>query len=82
MRYLGILHYFLGIKVLPLPNVVFISQSNYALDPLKHFKMDDCNSCATPFQSGVKLTKECSYLEVDATLYWQLVDNLIYLTPS
>lgn len=44
--------------------------------------MDDCKSCANPFQSGVKLTKEYSSLKVDATLYRQLVRSLIYLTHS
>ena len=35
---------------------------------------------ATHFLSGVKLNKEWSSLKVDTTLYWQLVNNLIYLT--
>jgi hypothetical protein len=52
------------------------------MDLLTHFNMDDCKPCATPFQSGVKLTKTCQTPTVDATLYQQLVDNLIYLTHS
>ena len=48
MTDLGILHYFLGLQVLPLPNGVFIFQSKYLLDLLKHCKMDDCKPCATP----------------------------------
>jgi hypothetical protein len=46
---LSIFHLFIGIQVLPLLDGVFIFQSKYALDPLKHFKMDDYKSCATPF---------------------------------
>ena len=46
---LGILHLFLGLQVLPFPDGIFISQYKYDLDLLKHFKMDDCKPCATPF---------------------------------
>ena len=46
---IGILHFFLGLQVLPLSNGLFISYSKYVLDLLKHFKMDDCKSCVMPF---------------------------------
>jgi hypothetical protein len=82
MTDLGTLHYFLGLQVLPLCDGFFISQSKYVMDLLTHFKMVDCKPCATPFQSGVKLTKTCQTPTVDATLYRQLVDSLIYLTHS
>ena len=57
-----------------------ISQSKYVLDLLKCFKMDDCKAHAMPFQSGVKLMKDCESPQIDATLYPRLVDSLIYLT--
>lgn len=79
---IGILHFFLGIQALPLLDGLFISQSKYVLDLLTCFKMDDCNACANPFQQGVKLTKDCQSSKVDATLYFWLVDSLIYLTRS
>jgi hypothetical protein len=82
MTDLGTLHYFLGLQVLPLCDGFFISQSKYVMDLLTHFKMEYCKPCATPFQSGVKLTKTCQTPKVDATLYRQLVDSLIYLTHS
>jgi hypothetical protein len=82
MTDLGILHYFLGLQVLPLSDGLFISQSKYVMDLLTHFKMEYCKPCATPFQSGVKLSKTCQSPKVDATLYRQLVDSLIYLTHS
>jgi hypothetical protein len=44
--------------------------------------MEDYKPCATPYQSRVKLTKECDSLKVDATLYRQLVGSLIYLTHN
>jgi hypothetical protein len=44
--------------------------------------MDDCKPTASPFQSGVKLTATCTSLEVDSTLYCQLVGSLLYLTHT
>jgi hypothetical protein len=52
------------------------------MDLLTHFKMVDCKPCVTPFQSGVNLTKTCKTPTIDATLYRQLIDNLICLTHS
>jgi hypothetical protein len=52
------------------------------MDLLTSFKMVDCKLCATPFQSGVNLTNTCQTIIVDATLYRQLVDNIVYLTHS
>ena len=58
MTYLGILHFFLGLQVLPLSTGLFISQSKCVMDLLKLFKMDNCEDCATLYQSGVKLMKD------------------------
>lgn len=79
---LHILHFFLGLQVLPLLDGLFISQYKYVLDPLKCFNMDDYKPCASSFQLGVKLTKECESPKVDVTLYRRLVGSLIYLTHS
>jgi hypothetical protein len=79
---LGTLHYVLGLQVLPLCDGSFIYQSKYVMDILKRFNMADCKPCATPFHSGVKLTKTCQTPIVNATLYRQLVDSIIYLTHS
>ena len=59
MTDLGILHFILGLQVLPLSDGLFFSQSKYVLDLLKCFKMYNYKACATPFQLGVKLTKDC-----------------------
>ena len=60
---------------------IFLSQSKYACD-LHHFHMEDCKPTHSPFQSGVKLSATCTSLEVDATLYRQLVGSILYLTHS
>jgi hypothetical protein len=80
MTNLGLLNFFLGIQVLQMDDGSFISQAKYVLDLLQRLKTKYCKSCSTPYQSGVKLTKECNFQKVDATLYKQLVGSLIYLT--
>lgn len=59
MADLGILHFFSGLQVAPPSNDIFIFHSKYALYLLKFLKIDNCKPCDIPFQSGVKLTKEC-----------------------
>ena len=52
------------------------------MDLLKQFKMDDCKACVSPYQSDVKLMKDCESPQVNATLYHWLVEGMIYLTHS
>jgi hypothetical protein len=40
------------------------------------------NQTLTPFQSGFNITITCTYPDVDATLYCQLVGILLYLTHT
>jgi len=82
MTDLDLLHFILGIQILQMHDGIFLSQPKYILDLLKRFNMDNYKSCATPLQSGVKLTKDCDSPKFNATLYQQLVESLIYLTHS
>lgn len=54
MTVFGLLHFFLGIQVLPFNNGLFIYQSKCILDLLKLFNIDDYMPCATPFHSCIK----------------------------
>jgi len=69
MTYLGILHYVLGLQILPLSDGLFISQSKYVMDLSTRFNMVDCNPRATLFEFGFKLHKTCPSPKVDATLH-------------
>jgi hypothetical protein len=82
MTDLGFLHYFLGLQVLQINKGIFLSQCKYACDLLRRFHMDDCKSTPSPFQSEVKFFATCTSLEVDTTLYRQLVGSLLYLTHT
>ena len=60
MTDLGLLHYFLGPQIWHMADGMFLSQPKYAKNLLACFHMSDCKSNPTPFQSGVKLTVECT----------------------
>eukprot|EP00253_Pinus_taeda_P002105 PITA_02105 len=59
-----------------------LSQSKYACDLLCHFHMEDYKPSPSPFKSRDKLSVTCNSLEVDATLYRQLVEKNLYLTHT
>lgn len=44
--------------------------------------MDQCNSVHNPVVPGFKLTKDKEGVEVDSTLYKQMVGSLMYLTAT
>ena len=82
MTDLRYLHYFLSLQVLKSKEGISLSQSEYVYDLLRHFHMEDFKPTPTPFQYRVKLSLTCTSLEVDATLYHELVGSLLYLTHS
>jgi hypothetical protein len=82
MTDLRFFHYFLCLQVLQTNEGIFLSQSNYACDLLRHFHMDDCKLAPSPFQSRVKISATRTSPKVDATLYRQLVGSLLYLTHT
>ena len=61
---LSLLHFFLGLQVLPMFDGLFLSESKYVLDMLKIFTMDDHKPHVTPFEFGVKLTKGVNLLKL------------------
>eukprot|EP00253_Pinus_taeda_P028258 PITA_28258 len=61
---------------------ISLSQSKYACDLQRHFHMENCKPAPSPFQSGAKLSVTCTCLEVDATLYRQLVGKILSLTHT
>jgi hypothetical protein len=57
MKYLGLLHYYLGVEVFQHPHNIFISQCKYASKLLKIFGMTNCKFILTPFEQNLKLSK-------------------------
>jgi hypothetical protein len=69
MKYLGLMHYFLGLEVWQSLEKIFLNQGKYAVEILKRFDMLECKSMNTPMETKLKLSVDTSSELVDATLY-------------
>lgn len=54
MESLGLLHYFLGLKVWQRSNKIILSQGKYAIDILKIFEILECKSMVTPIEANLE----------------------------
>jgi hypothetical protein len=79
MKYLGLMHYFLGLEVWQSLEKIFLNQGKYAVEILKRFDMLECKSMNTPMETKLKLLVDTSSELVDATLYRQIIGSLMYL---
>jgi hypothetical protein len=79
MSDLDLLRYYLGIEVKQGSDGIMLSQGAYALKILEKAGMAGCNSCQTPMEHRLKLSKNSSEPLVDATKYSSIVGSLIYL---
>jgi hypothetical protein len=84
MKDLGMMHYFLGLKVWQRTDEIFLSQGKYTIEILSRFGMLDCKSMATPMVSNLKkLSESSSDLDlIDLTMYMQLIGSLMYLVNT
>jgi hypothetical protein len=82
MKYLGLLHYFLGVEVWQTGSNIFISQAKYARSVLDKFSMEDCKISSTPMEKGIKISTKTYSKAVSESLYRQLVGSLIYLKAT
>nr|GEY07570.1 retrovirus-related Pol polyprotein from transposon TNT 1-94 [Tanacetum cinerariifolium] len=73
-----------GLKQAPraCPEGIFINQSKFALEILKKFGMDSCDSVDTPMVDRLKLDEDLSGIPVDQTHFRSMVGFLMYLTAS
>jgi hypothetical protein len=82
MKYLGIMHYFLGIEVWYSPERIFLNQGKYMVEILKRFDMLECKPINKPMEAKLKLLVDTSSELIDATLYRQIIGSLMYLTNT
>jgi hypothetical protein len=68
MKDLGLMHYYLGLKVWQSPEKIFLNQGKYAVEILKRFDMLEYKSMNTPMETKLKLLVDTSSELVDATL--------------
>jgi len=69
MKYLGLMHYFLGLEVWKNSEGIFLNQGKYTVEILKRFNMLECKAMATPMDSNLKLLADDSSKLVDVTQY-------------
>nr|GEU35084.1 retrovirus-related Pol polyprotein from transposon TNT 1-94 [Tanacetum cinerariifolium] len=80
MSMMGQISFFLGLQVSQSPRGIFINQSKFALEILKKFGMDSCNSFDTPMVDRLKLDEDPLGIPVNQTRFCSMVGSLMYLT--
>lgn len=76
------LNYFLGLQVKQTDDVLFISQSKYVKNLVKHFGLDSKKHTRTPMSTSVRLGHDPTSKSVDQTLYMSMIGSLLYLTAN
>ena len=67
MKDLGLMHYFLGLKVCQRAEGIFLNQGKYGVEILKIFDMLYCKAMTTPMDTNMKLLSDESSELVDVT---------------
>jgi hypothetical protein len=82
MSDLGPLSFYLGIKVHQDNSGITLRQTTYAKRVVELARLTDCNPTLTPMEERLKLSRDSTTEEVDATQYWRLVGSLRYLAHT
>jgi hypothetical protein len=82
MKYLGLMHYYLGLEVWQKHGEVFLGQGKYEIKILQKFDMMDCKSMDTPMNVDIRKVKVPDSDPVDPSLYRQLIGSLMYLVNT
>ncbi|XP_071712835.1 uncharacterized mitochondrial protein AtMg00810-like [Rutidosis leptorrhynchoides] len=82
MSDLGLMHYFLGIKIRQENEGIFICQKKYTKNFQKKFKLYGCKTVATPLVVNEKMRKEDGSEKADTSKFRSLIGSLLYLTAT
>ncbi|GKA26760.1 retrovirus-related pol polyprotein from transposon TNT 1-94 [Tanacetum coccineum] len=75
-------HFSKGLQISQSPRGIFINQSKYASEIVKKYGMLTTDSVNTPLVEKSKLDEDIQGTQVDATLYHEMIESLMYLTSS
>nr|GEW96931.1 hypothetical protein [Tanacetum cinerariifolium] len=81
MSMMGELKFFLRLQFHQSPCVIFISQSQYAIEPLMKHGMDECISMSTPMATK-RLDANLQGTLTDQMNYLRMIGGLVYLIAS
>jgi hypothetical protein len=82
MSDLGPLSFYLRIEVHQDDSGIALRQTTYAKRVVEPAGLTDCNPALTPMEKRLKLSRNSTTEEVDATQYWHLVGSLHYLAHT
>uniref|UniRef100_A0ACD5W1Z2 Uncharacterized protein n=1 Tax=Avena sativa TaxID=4498 RepID=A0ACD5W1Z2_AVESA len=82
MSDLGLLSFYLGIEVHQDHSGITLRQTAYAKRVVELARLTDCNPALTPMEERLKLSRDSTAEEVDATQYRRLVGSLRYLAHT
>ncbi|GKF58659.1 hypothetical protein Tco_0172196, partial [Tanacetum coccineum] len=82
MSMIGKISFFLGLQISQNPRGIFINQSKYALESLKKYGFDSCDTVDTPMVEKSKLDEDKEGKAVDPAYYRGMIVTLLYLTAS
>lgn len=82
IKYLGKLHYFIGLEILYKSDGIIISQRTFLLEILKEYKMLDQTSMASTLDPSTKLHAKEGSPMTDPTYYRKLIGKLKFLTNT
>lgn len=79
MSELGLLSYYLGIKVEQMEGLMTLKQLSYAKKVLLQFRMNECNATQHPMEYKQLLHKDSEREPVNATEYMCVISYLRYI---
>jgi hypothetical protein len=82
MSDLGHLSFYLGIEVHQGDSGIILRQTAYAKRIVELARLTDCNPTLTPMEERLKLSRDSTTEEVDATQYQRLAGSLRYLVHT
>ncbi|GKC90404.1 retrovirus-related pol polyprotein from transposon TNT 1-94 [Tanacetum coccineum] len=81
MSMMGDMKFFLGLQIHQSPRGIFISQSQYTLEILKRYGMEECDSISTPMATA-RIDVDLQGTSTDQTKYRSMIGGNMYLTVS